>query len=127
MHHLESGGIVIRDGKVLLRKTAKNEWLFPKGHVEQGENLQQAAEREITEETGILSKAADYLGKIEYTFEGDTYEVHFFLMKPIGSTETWFQHKNVDSFLFPPDEALKVLTFDAYKEQLTLALDKTGN
>jgi len=125
MHHLESGGIVIWDGKVLLRKTAKNEWLFPKGHVEKGENLQQAAEREIKEETGILSQAADYLGKIDYTFKGDTYEVHFFLMQPIGNTETWFQHNNADSFLFPPDEALNLLTFDSYKEQLGLALYKT--
>jgi 8-oxo-dGTP pyrophosphatase MutT (NUDIX family) len=125
MHHLESGGIVFLDGNVLLRKTAKNEWLFPKGHLEKGEYLQQAAEREIMEETGILSKAADYLGKIDYTFKGDTYEVHFFLMQPMGNTETWSQHKNVDSFLFPPDEALNLLTFDSYKEQLGLALDKT--
>ncbi len=118
MHHLESGGIVIMDGKVLLRKTAKNEWLFPKGHVEQGENLQQAAEREIKEETGILSKVADYLGKIDYTFKGDTYEVHFFLMRPIGNTDTWFQHRNIDSFLFPPEMLYRMLCKGVEQESM---------
>jgi 8-oxo-dGTP pyrophosphatase MutT (NUDIX family) len=102
----------------------KNEWLFPKGHLEQGENLQQAAEREIEEEPGVIAKATDYLGKVNYTFQGDHYEVHFFLMKHLRNTDSWSQHHNVDVFLFPPEEALNLLRFDSYKEQLRLALGK---
>ena len=124
MRHLESGGIVIWDGKVLLRRSKNNVWLFPKGHVEQGENLQQAAEREIEEETGVLAKAADYLGRINYTLQEDLYEVHFFLMRYIRNTDAWPLHHNVDAFLFPPEKALDILAFDSYKDQLRLALEK---
>jgi 8-oxo-dGTP pyrophosphatase MutT (NUDIX family) len=100
-------------------------WLFPKGHVEQGENLQQAAEREIEEETGVLAKAVDYLGKINYTLQEDLYEVHFFLMRYIRNTDAWSLHYNIDAFLFPPEKALGVLGFDSYKDQLRLALEKS--
>ena len=38
---------------VLLIKHKKGHWAFPKGHVEAGENLKQAAERELKEECGL--------------------------------------------------------------------------
>ena len=39
------------DGKVLLRRTQNGHWIFPNGPVEDGERLDQAAEREVEEET----------------------------------------------------------------------------
>jgi 8-oxo-dGTP diphosphatase len=51
------GAVVFKDSKVLLVKRAKPPaqglWAIPGGSVELGETLQQAAEREILEETGI--------------------------------------------------------------------------
>ena len=63
------GAIVIKDGKVLLVKRgiapSKGLWAIPGGSVELGETLQEAAEREIMEETGLASRAV----KLVYTFD----------------------------------------------------------
>ncbi|MGB4547975.1 MAG: NUDIX hydrolase [Syntrophales bacterium] len=63
------GAIVIRDGKVLLVKRgvapSKGLWAIPGGMIELGETIQQAAEREILEETGIHIQARDPV----YTFD----------------------------------------------------------
>ena len=55
------GAVVIYDKRVLLVKRAKPPkqglWCIPGGKIRFGETLQQAAEREIQEETGIVIKA----------------------------------------------------------------------
>lgn len=49
-----AGGIVINNnGEVALAQHDDNAWSFPKGHVEENEELQTTAKREIYEETGI--------------------------------------------------------------------------
>ncbi len=52
------GAVVFNQNRVLLVKRGKppsqNEWSIPGGSVKLGETLQQAAEREIYEETGII-------------------------------------------------------------------------
>jgi 8-oxo-dGTP diphosphatase len=51
------GGVVVRDGKVLLirrgKEPLKGRWVIPGGTVELGETLEQAVAREMREETGI--------------------------------------------------------------------------
>jgi ADP-ribose pyrophosphatase YjhB (NUDIX family) len=54
-----------RDGKVLLIQRAKPPvgiWAFPGGHVEPGEQLEQAAARELFEETGMTAEFSGLLG-----------------------------------------------------------------
>lgn len=57
------GAVVIHNHRVLLVKRNhppnKDTWAIPGGKVELGETLQQAAEREIKEETNIIIKAKD--------------------------------------------------------------------
>jgi ADP-ribose pyrophosphatase len=63
------GAIVIRDSKVLLIKRnqppGEGLWAIPGGRVELGETLQEAVEREVKEETGVIIRA----GHPVYTFE----------------------------------------------------------
>lgn len=71
MNHpiLAVGAVVFHNDAVLLVKRAKppnaGEWAIPGGKVKMGETLQQAAEREILEETGITIRA----GEVIYQFE----------------------------------------------------------
>lgn len=57
------GAVVFHDGAVLLvqrrNPPCADEWAIPGGKVRLGETLQQAAEREILEETGIEIKAGE--------------------------------------------------------------------
>jgi len=63
------GAVVFKEDKVLLvlraKPPAENRWTIPGGSVELGETLQEAAEREILEETGLTIQA----GKPVYTFD----------------------------------------------------------
>ena len=56
------GAVVIKDGKILLVKRLnpphKSKWAIPGGSVNLGETLQEAAEREVREETGLTVRAA---------------------------------------------------------------------
>ena len=66
----ESGmAIVFCKNKTLVLVTKHNEFVFPKGHIEKGENSLQAAIRECKEESGIDLKNAKYLGECSsYTY-----------------------------------------------------------
>jgi 8-oxo-dGTP diphosphatase len=63
------GAVVFKESKILLvlrsKPPAENQWSIPGGCVELGETLQEAAEREILEETGIFIRA----GEPVYTFD----------------------------------------------------------
>ncbi|OEU61577.1 MAG: NUDIX hydrolase [Desulfobacterales bacterium S5133MH16] len=63
------GAVVFKEDKVLLilraKPPAENHWTIPGGSVELGETLQEAAEREIWEETGLTIQA----GEPVYTFD----------------------------------------------------------
>ena len=52
-----AGGVVFsRDGKVLVLGHVDGAWVFPKGHIEQGETSEAAALREVAEEAGVQAE-----------------------------------------------------------------------
>ena len=51
-------------------------WSLPKGHIEPGESAEQAAVREVEEETGILGRIIGRLGTIDFWFMADGRRVH---------------------------------------------------
>jgi ADP-ribose pyrophosphatase YjhB (NUDIX family) len=93
-------------------------WSLPKGHVEDGESLEQTAVREAAEETGILGEVVCPLGIVDYWFvaEGRRIHktVHHFLLRAVGGelsnadvevTEVaWVPLGEITSRLAYPDE-----------------------
>ena len=68
------------------------DWCVPKGHLEGSETVEQAALREIAEETGLEASIIESLGSIHYEFSTPTSiiakTVHHFLMKQTGGELT---------------------------------------
>jgi 8-oxo-dGTP pyrophosphatase MutT (NUDIX family) len=92
-----SGGAVIsmRDGVAYVAMIAtrgKTRWGLPKGAVSEGETSEQAALREVLEETGLEAEILKPLDTIEYFFRaGDTLirkRVDFYLMRYVGGELT---------------------------------------
>lgn len=91
-----AGGLVVdietRQAAVIGRVDRRGQllWSLPKGHVEHGETTEQAAVREVAEETGIASAVIAALGSIDYWFvvEGRRVHktVHHFLLRAVGGT-----------------------------------------
>lgn len=83
-YYVAAGGILRRGSEVLLlHKHHLNEYVLPKGHVEDGETLEQAAVREVQEETGYGSLRvlvllgeplrSEFMRKGRWTMRDETY------------------------------------------------------
>jgi ADP-ribose pyrophosphatase YjhB (NUDIX family) len=61
-----AGGLIVKDGHVLLVMITcganKGNWMLPGGFVDEGETFQEAAIREVEEETGLITKANRLIG-----------------------------------------------------------------
>lgn len=118
-----AGGVLLEDGRVLLilMKNLKGEkvWTFPKGHLDPGETAEQAAVREVLEETGWECEIISDLYTARYSFAraGTPVEkdVRWFLVRRTGG----------DGVPRTPDEVLDMewLTLAAAEERLTYASD----
>jgi 8-oxo-dGTP pyrophosphatase MutT (NUDIX family) len=130
-----AGGIVHNDGKFLtLHITSFDEIVFPKGTIEQGETPEQAAIREIQEETGYRTKIKAPLGEVSYEIEdgGKRYNktVYHFLTElvdkneePIPNLEDYEEAEGFENLWLTSNEAFDRLTHDSSKDMLKNALE----
>jgi 8-oxo-dGTP pyrophosphatase MutT (NUDIX family) len=92
--HSAGGAVIsVRDGSAFVAMIAtrgRTRWGLPKGAVSEGETSEQAALREVLEETGLEAEIIKPLDTIEYFFRaGDTLihkKVDFYLMMHRGGT-----------------------------------------
>lgn len=85
---MAAGGIVLRRGAVpliaIVRQRKRNEWVLPKGKLDDGETPKQAAHREVLEETGHEVAIHEFLGTLVYQSGGRSKVVHFWRMEAEG-------------------------------------------
>jgi 8-oxo-dGTP diphosphatase len=85
---LAAGGIVLRQTKppliAVVRLRKGNEWVLPKGKLDDGETPRDAAEREVLEETGHDVSVHEFLGTLAYDLGGRSKIVHYWRMETQG-------------------------------------------
>jgi 8-oxo-dGTP diphosphatase len=85
---LAAGGIVLRQAKLpliaVVRLRKRNEWVLPKGKLDDGETARAAAEREVNEETGHDVIMHEFLGTLVYESGGRSKVVHYWRMQADG-------------------------------------------
>jgi 8-oxo-dGTP diphosphatase len=85
---MAAGGIVLRQAKTplvaVVRLRKRNEWVLPKGKLDDGETPRAAAEREVMEETGHDVFVHEFLGTLVYESRGGSKVVHYWRMEARG-------------------------------------------
>jgi 8-oxo-dGTP pyrophosphatase MutT (NUDIX family) len=121
---LSAGGVVYRRNagaiEIALIRTGKR-WGLPKGHVERGEGIQEAAYREVLEETGLEGEVIAKLGEISYRYAykkkagGELVRVfkrvHFYLLRWTKGEARGRDYEVDEARWFPLREALGKLTY----------------
>ena len=101
---------------------------LPKGHLDQGETPEAAAEREVTEETGVTAELLDKLGDVEYSYERRgrrrAKRVSFYLFKYRSGRLEDHDHEIEDARWMPLEDAAEELTYLGEREIVRSALSR---
>jgi 8-oxo-dGTP pyrophosphatase MutT (NUDIX family) len=133
---VSAGGVVYRrDGEALevllaARRTRRGDlaWGLAKGGIELDESIEDAAIREVREETGIDAEIEDSLGETRYFYVWDDVRVrkvvHFFLMRAVGGDTNDHDDEMEDVRWFPLERALKRAAYKGEREVLARAAER---
>jgi 8-oxo-dGTP diphosphatase len=113
-----AGGVVVKRGTDLRRRVAVihrpkyQDWSLPKGKLEPGEDYEQAALREVEEETGFRCETVRELDPVEYLDRRDRRKlVRYWLMRPLDGE--FSSHDEVDDLRWlTAREAARELTYE---------------
>lgn len=128
-----AGGIIFNNRREVLiinnaalRDPAKSYWGFPKGHIEKGESSENAALREVEEETGLKTEIIQKLGDSRYVYVKSKERIFkvvvYFLMKHIAGKAVPQKGELLGIKWCKPEKALERLSFPKDKEFLKKAL-----
>ncbi len=126
-----AGGIVFFEDKVFLLKNEKDEWVFPKGVMHNGDLPAEVAQKRVLDEGGIIAYIVSVAGDTSYEFYSVTRQ------KPICNKITWFvmkadsekfniseKEKFQDGGFYNIEDALNMVTYSQDKALLNLSYKK---
>ena len=132
---VSAGGVVYRRGEdgleVILasRRTRRGElaWGLAKGGIEEGEDAETAAVREVREETGLTAEIEADLGDTKYFYVWDDVRirktVHFFLMLHTGGDTEDRDDEMEEVRWFPLERAIKRAAYRGERDVLQRAAE----
>jgi len=138
-NHVSCGGVVFNEdmSKIyLINKIEREDWVLPKGHVEEGEDSIQTATREVFEETGYKDiKVLDTnpSGIIEYDFEDKNdlkftnhKIVRFYPMQVSGEQVKTkeMEEEGLGGKWVPVEEVLTTITYEQERQVIKNTIDK---
>ena len=126
-----AGGLVTRSGAgggieiALVHRPKYDDWTFPKGKVEAGESDEEAAVREVREETGFACTLGEELATVRYIdARGRPKRVRYWIMTIVGGDATVPNAEVDDLRWLSPDDASTLLTY-AHDQALARQLGVT--
>lgn len=129
---LSAGGVVVRDGQVIVivptRRGAQGQRVLglPKGHVDPGENAEQAARREVREEAGVEADLVEKLGDVRYFYQRGGQRifkmVRFFLFTYREGDLEDHDDEVEEARWMPLEEAARALSYKGEREMVGRAL-----
>ena len=127
---LAAGGVVARDtaaGRefLVIHRRRYGDWCLPKGKLHPGETPEQAALREVLEETGYAVELDSFLGEVRYDVNGVPKIVRFWNMRPVGPSQGIQDTSEVQEAVWMSgDQAVARLVYPLEKEMLTRAIQQ---
>lgn len=131
---ISAGGVVLNGDAgdydvILISPVHRRIWCLPKGTVEAGETITQAALREVYEETGVSATIISTLKVISYSFISAKHilinkTVHFFLMRTTDESLCWPHEEILQARWFPLFEAPQVLAYEGERLVIEAAIQK---
>jgi 8-oxo-dGTP pyrophosphatase MutT (NUDIX family) len=130
-----AGGVVYRSSEgvseiVLVHRRDPPLWALPKGTPSRGESLEETAQRETREETGLEVAIERPLGSIHYFFVRNRIRfsktVHFFLMRATGGDVADHDHEFDEVRWFQLEEAQSIATYPTEREVIARAAASIG-
>jgi 8-oxo-dGTP pyrophosphatase MutT (NUDIX family) len=132
---ISAGGVVYRRGddgiEIVLasRRTRRGQlaWGLAKGGIEDEESMEDAAVREVREETGLLAEIEASLGDTRYFYVWENVRirktVHFFLMRHMGGDIDDRDDEMEEIRWFPLERALKRAAYRGERDVLIRAAE----
>ena len=131
-----AGGVVIDGDRVVVivpvKRAARGRRVLglPKGHLNEDETAEQAAAREVTEETGVTAELIGELGEVDYRYERRGRQiakrVRFYLFQYRSGDVADHDHEIEQARWMALPEAARALTYDGEREMVRRALSRTG-
>jgi 8-oxo-dGTP pyrophosphatase MutT (NUDIX family) len=113
---------------ILLIHDQYGTWTLPKGHLDDGESAEEAAVREVHEETGIAGELGAFVGTVTYPVQkkGKSHlkRVDFFLLHADGGDAVPEAAEGISAVAwFPPAEAQMRAGYDQIRLIIARAID----
>jgi 8-oxo-dGTP pyrophosphatase MutT (NUDIX family) len=134
VQEFSAGGVVTRDREVIVivpvRRSSRGTPVLalPKGHPDGDETPEQAASREVTEETGVTAELIEKLGDVRYSYERGgrrvQKQVTFFLFEYRSGDLADHDHEIEEARWMALEEAAEKLTYQGERGMVAHALSR---
>jgi 8-oxo-dGTP pyrophosphatase MutT (NUDIX family) len=119
-----AGGILQRSSSrgeevMVVYRKRHQDWTLPRGKVQDGESFQEAAVREVLEETGCSCRLGNYLGTISYSANGVPKVVLFWKMTVIEDKGSWNTEEIGEAVWLQVPAAIERLSYAQEKSLLS--------
>jgi 8-oxo-dGTP pyrophosphatase MutT (NUDIX family) len=123
-----AGGVVVRGDEVAVVSPRSGVFALPKGHPDGEETLEQAATREVREETGLTADPRGKLGEVRYwyTLHGERVlkSVTFFLFDYVSGSVEDHDDEVESAAWIPLAQAPELLSYKGEREMAEKALGR---